>query len=72
MHKKKIVIALDFISSVALLPAGLDSTPTKSLQLKNISLLLVSLDNTPTKFLSSPLCIGIISLFSPFISFLIF
>ena len=72
VHKKYDYQSLSFISSVALLPAGLHSTLTESCRNIIIIPLLVSLVNTQTKLLPSPLCTGNLSLLSTYSLFKFF
>ena len=64
MHKQYSRQSLIFISGVALLPSGLDSTPTESHRNISMASLPVSLVSTLVELLASPPCIGSLSLLS--------
>ena len=66
MHKQYSLQSLSFISGVAPLPAGLDSTPTESDRNTSMAPLLASLVSTLVELLASPLFIGSLSLLSPY------
>ena len=72
MHKQYSHKSLSFIFGVAPLLAGLDSTPVESRRNTSMASLLASLVITLVELLASPFYPGILSLLSPFISFLIF
>jgi len=72
VHKKYSRQSLSFISSVALVPAGLDSNPTESHRNTSITPLLVSLVSTLAELLPSPFYTGSLSLLSPYSFFLFF
>jgi len=66
VHKPYGRESFSFISGVAPLPAGLDSTLVESCRNTNIALLPTILVSTLTELLASPLCAGSLSLLSPY------
>jgi len=64
-HELNIFRVQVFISGVALLPAGLNSTPMESHRNTHISLLPTSLVSTLVELHASPQCAGILSCLSP-------
>ena len=66
MHKQYIRQSLSFISGVAPLLAGLDSTSTESCRNTSITSLPASLVSTMVELIASPLCVGSLSLLSPY------
>jgi len=71
VHKQYDSQSLSFIYGVALLPIGLDSTLVESRRNTSIASLPGSLVSTSAMLFASPLCIGSLSLLSPY-SFFIF
>ena len=71
MHKQYSRQTLSFISVIAPLSVGLDSTLVESHRNTSMALLLASLVNTLAELLASPPCVGSLSLLSPY-SFFIF
>lgn len=66
MHKQYSGQSLSFISGVAPLPAGLDSTSVESHRNTSMAPLPTSLVNTLAELLASPPYTGSLSLLSPY------
>lgn len=66
MHKKYSCHYLSFISGVAPLPVGLDSTPVESHRNTGMALLPATLVSTAKELLVSPLYTGSFSLLFPY------
>ena len=71
MHKKYSRESLSFISGVALLLVGLDSTPTELHWNTSMAPLPTSLVITPKELLASPLHAGSLSLLPPYSFFIL-
>lgn len=70
MHKQCSRQSLSFISGVAPLPAGLDSAPVESHRNISMAPLPMSLVSTRVELLSSPPCLGSLSLLWPCLFFI--